>query len=329
MSLTNLILQNIPFLVLFLGLSLSFFFIFSLYKDKQERDSLLKKRIDELRLFHGLEGEETSHLLVNQRSKKNLDDYKQKLNFIDFLALKLEKAGVSISLFHFISLWFISVSGFFMVGWVFFQFSFLICLGMGFGLGGGFPFMVLTALENHRQHAFLQLFPESLDIMVRGIRSGMSVNRAIEAVSEEMKEPIKSEFRRITDELRVGQTLEVALSEASYRINLDDFRFFAVALIIQRETGGNLSEALSNLSQVIRKRHEMRQKIKALSSEARASALIVGSLPFLAVLILSIMNPDHLKPLIHTSKGRGLMGIACAMMGLGTLAIMRMIRFRI
>jgi tight adherence protein B len=329
MTITDIILQNSPFLILFVGFSLSLFFLISLYKDRREKEDQMASRLLILKQGRRLSSQDESTVLINYRTRKNLDDHKHKLSLMNHLTLKIEKAGLRLSLFNFISLYLLSLSTFFILGLVVFQFSLSTSFLISGGLGGTFPFMFLTTLENRRKNVFLALFPESLDIMVRGIRSGMSVNRAIEAVAEEMKDPIKSEFRRITDELLIGQSIETALAEASYRINLDDFRFFAVALIIQRETGGNLSEALGNLSLVIRKRHEMRQKIKALSSEARASAMIVGCLPFLAALALSIMNPEHLAPLIKTVKGRSLLGVACGMMGLGALSIMRMIRFRI
>jgi tight adherence protein B len=210
-----------------------------------------------------------------------------------------------------------------------FKSDFPILAGIFGGLlPGGIVWITCNQFEYKRKAKILHQMPDVLDAMNRSIRSGLGVTRAIEVAAAEIEDPLRLEFRYIADRLNVGQSLPSVFEEVAAHIDIDDFYFFAMAIVIQHETGGSLSETLTNLSNLIRRRHELRLKIKALSSEARASALIVGSLPFLASLGLSILNPEHLQPFITHSKGHTLLIIAAFMMSLGIVVIRRMIQFR-
>src|SRR5262249_23073657 len=152
-------------------------------------------------------------------------------------------------------------------------------------------------------------FPEAIDTMCRGIRSGLPVTESIAAVGREMPDPVGIEFHRIADGLRMGRSLEDSMWEVAKRISSPEVRFLSIAMAIQKETGGSLAETLGNLADLIRKRRQLRLKIKAMSSEARASAMIIGSLPFVMFTLLLIVNSEYIMTLFNNTGGKILMGI--------------------
>lgn len=193
-------------------------------------------------------------------------------------------------------------------------------------LAGGFylPWWYTGRMIGSRQKKFLALFADAIELMVRGLKSGVPVSESIKVVGQEIAEPVGVEFRAITDGLQMGQTYEEAMAAASKRINLPEFRFFVVSLNIQQETGGNLSETLENLAIILRKRKQMKLKVKALSSEARASAYIVGSLPFLMFIGLSAMNPDYMTILFNDRRGNMVLGMAIGSLLTGVMTMIKM-----
>lgn len=199
----------------------------------------------------------------------------------------------------------------------------------GFGAGIALPHAVVGALITRRLKTFTAQFPESIDLIVRGLKSGLPVPASMQTVSEEMQVPISVEFRQITDQLRVGQTLDEALREAADRLPTAEFRFFVISLAVQRETGGNLAETLENLADILRKRRQMKLKIKAMSSEAKASAMILGSLPFLLFAVLFVINPGYVTTLFEDPRGLLMIGAGLGSLGLGILVMARMVRFEI
>jgi len=194
------------------------------------------------------------------------------------------------------------------------------------GVAGGFylPWWQTGRMIGGRQKKFLNLFADAIELMVRGLKSGVPVSESIKVVGQEIAEPVGIEFRAITDGLQMGQTYEEAMAAASKRINLPEFRFFVVSLNIQQETGGNLSETLENLAVILRKRKQMKLKVKALSSEARASAYIVGSLPFLMFIGLSAMNPDYMTILFNDRRGNMVLGMAIGSLLTGVMTMIKM-----
>ncbi|MGB0695173.1 MAG: type II secretion system F family protein [Rhodospirillaceae bacterium] len=191
------------------------------------------------------------------------------------------------------------------------------------------PLSVVDMLGNRRTAKFNAGFPDAIDLMVRGLKSGLPVNESISAVGREMTGPVGEEFRSVSDSMRLGRQMEDALWEASDRLQLQEFKFFVISLAIQRETGGNLGETLGNLSEVLRARKQMGLKIKALSSEARASAYILGSLPLLMGVILYILNADYISTLFTDPRGHVAIGFGVATVGVGALIMWRMIRFEV
>jgi tight adherence protein B len=144
-----------------------------------------------------------------------------------------------------------------------------------------------------------------------------------------MADPVGREFRLITDAIKFGTTLEKALWDASDRLGIQEFKFFVISLSVQKETGGNLGETLANLSDILRRRHQMKLKIKAMSSEARASAMILGSLPFIMFGIIFLLNTDYAMDLFTDPRGRAMLVAVLLIMGMGILVMRKMVRFEI
>ena len=185
---------------------------------------------------------------------------------------------------------------------------------IGLVVGAGFPHMMVTFLRNRRTTKFIANFPEAINLMVRGLKSGLPISESIKAASEEIPDPVGCELKIIVDEIRVGKKMEDAMAETAQRLGIQEFRFLTVALAIQSETGGNLAETLENLSDVLLKRRQLKLKIKALSSEAKASAYIIGSLPFVMTLIIHMTNDKYLVSLVTDIRGNIM--VACGLLWL-------------
>ena len=168
-----------------------------------------------------------------------------------------------------------------------------LAIAGGIILGLGLPHMAIGSMIKKRQQLFIKQFPDALDLIVRGLQAGLPVNEAIINVGVEIPAPVGEEFRKVSDEVKLGKTLEVALWDANARIDLPDYKFFVISLSVQRETGGNLGETLHNLASILRQRQQMKLKVKAMSSEAKASAYILGALPFVMLGLIMMMNYDY------------------------------------
>ncbi len=199
----------------------------------------------------------------------------------------------------------------------------------GISAGLIFPHMVLGALINRRLKAFTAEFPEAIDLIVRGLKAGLPVPESIRNVGQEMKDPLGVEFRTAAEKIKLGLTIEEALQEIGERVPTPEYRFFVISISVQRETGGNLAETLENLSDILRKRRQMRLKIKAMSSEANASAMILGSLPFALFGILLLVNYDYVAALFTDPRGHIMLGAALGSLGLGIAVMKKMVRFDI
>jgi tight adherence protein B len=164
----------------------------------------------------------------------------------------------------------------------------------GMFLGIGLPHFIIGKLIKRRVTKFTSNFPDAIDLMVRGLRSGLPITETLGIVASEIPGPVGIEFRTVADKMKIGVTMEAALQETADRLGTPEFQFFVITLAIQRETGGNLAETLSNLSDVLRKRAQMKLKIRAMSSESKASAYIVGSLPFIVFTLVYMISPDYM-----------------------------------
>ena len=206
----------------------------------------------------------------------------------------------------------------------------LIMAIMGAVVGGlGIPRFVLNYMVKKRVNKFIASFPEAIDMIVRGVRTGMTVGESLLIVSREIGDPLGLEFRTITEGVQMGMTLEDCLNRLVARVPSTEVRFFAIVLATQQTTGGNLAETLSKLSEILRGRKKMRDKIQALSSEAKASAGIIGSLPFAVGTLLAFVATDYIALLFTTDAGNWMLVIGAGIMSVGILVMRQMINFDI
>ncbi len=176
-----------------------------------------------------------------------------------------------------------------------------------------------------RNRAFIDKFPDALDMIVRSVKSGFPLSTALQMLSENAEEPVRSEFRQVVDDLALGRNLSQALARLSTRINEADIRFFVVVLAVQQETGGNLSEVIGNLSSVIRKRKQLRHKIKAMTSEGKATGFVLGALPVFVFAALWFLQPGYLQPFFTDSLGQMFFGGTIGLLVLCFFVIKHMI----
>ena len=170
----------------------------------------------------------------------------------------------------------------------------LLSLGIGVLMGAGIPHLVVNWFIKRRTNAFTSKFPDGIELLVRGLRSGLPVTETLAVVAQEVPGPVGIEFKGIVERIKIGRTMEESLQETADRLGIPEFNFFCITLAIQRETGGNLAETLSNLADVLRKRAQMKLKIRAMSSESKASAYIVGALPFMVFFAIWFINPGYI-----------------------------------
>lgn len=186
-------------------------------------------------------------------------------------------------------------------------------------------FLIIERNKKKRSRIFMAQFPDALDMVVRSVKAGFPLNTSLGMIAESMESPIREEFRKVTSEVQHGATLPDSLDKLSKRINLPDVHFFAVVLTLQQEVGGNLAETLANLSSLLRKRKMMRMKILALTSEGRATGLVLGSLPFFVGGVVNFMSPDFLTPLFATSTGHNVIIATISFVVIGMAIIRKMI----
>jgi tight adherence protein B len=205
----------------------------------------------------------------------------------------------------------------------------MLSLGFGVIIGAGLPHMVVNHFIKRRTNAFTTKFPDAIELLVRGLRSGLPVTETLQVVAQEIAGPVGQEFKTVVDKIKVGRTMEEALQDTADRLNTAEFSFFCITLAIQRETGGNLAETLSNLADVLRKRSQMKLKIRAMSSESKASAYIVGSLPFIVFGLIWWMNPNYLSGFFADERlmVAGMGGMLW--MGIGVFIMAKMVSFEI
>ena len=192
-----------------------------------------------------------------------------------------------------------------------------IVLGGSLLIGIGIPNIVVGWKAKRRGRQFNLLFPEAVDLIVRALRAGLPVQEAIGNVARDIKEPVGGVFQRAQQEMQLGVPIEAAMWRVSRTVQTDEFNFLIVALSIQRDTGGNLAETLANLSALLRARQQLRLKIRAFTSEARATMMIMAGLPFLVGGILFLISPKYIGPLFTTPTGQMVAAAAACSMGLG------------
>jgi tight adherence protein B len=243
------------------------------------------------------------------------------------LANKLVQAGLSLTVVQF---W-IAGGAFGLVSLVvlvLMRFNPLIALAMCTAASLGLPLWVLNFLAKRRTNKFTGAFSDAMDIIVRGIKSGLPVHDCLKIIARESPEPLRGEFQRLVENIGMGMTLDQALEKLYEHMPTAEVRFFSIVMNIQQKTGGNLAEALNNLSLVLRSRKLMREKIKALSSEATASAMIIGSMPPGVIVLITVTTPSYMTPMFSDHRGWLMLGGGAIWMGLGIFVMARMINFK-
>jgi tight adherence protein B len=241
---------------------------------------------------------------------------------------RLKQAGLSVTVqqfWIFCAVFAVLVSGTMLL----FRFNPLACLGLGFAAGLGLPRWVLGVLIKRRHKKFTEDFPNAIDIIVRGIKSGLPVHDCLKVIARESPPPIDGEFQRLVEGLGLGMSLDQGLERMYDSMPTAEVRFFAIVMAIQQKTGGNLAEALSGLSTVLRSRKLMREKIKAMSGEAVASAVIIGSLPPGIMALVSVTSPSYMAPMYGDQRGHLMLLGGALWMAAGIFSMRRMINFKI
>jgi tight adherence protein B len=258
-----------------------------------------------------------------ESSLKQLDDKKNAKRVS--LEMRLEQAGLSWSTRTF-------YIGAALFGVVVFALAItavglLPAIGFAFAAAFGMPFWLLGYLKKRREARFLHNFPDAVDVITRGIKAGLPLLDSLKMVASEGQEPLKSEFRSIIETQTIGIPLGEACAKMYERMPVPEANFFGIVIAIQQKAGGNLSEALGNLSKVLRDRKKMKAKIQAMSMEAKASAIIIGMLPIAVMFLVWITSPDYIS-LLWTHHIGQLMMACCAMwMAMGCLVMKKMINF--
>lgn len=204
-----------------------------------------------------------------------------------------------------------------------------VSAGLGFVGFLGLPRWVLGYLRKRRQNVFLNDFADAIDVMVRALKAGLPVSEAMKIISTELGAPVGPEFLEVVEGQRIGISIDQGIERMFERMPLSEVNFLAIVMTIQSKTGGNLSEALGNLSRVLRDRKKMKMKIRSVSQEAKSSAAIIGSLPFVIMGALTMLNPNYMNPLFETSLGNVLLVGSATWMTTGVLVMRKMIQFEI
>jgi len=242
------------------------------------------------------------------------------------LSLRISQAGLSWSKRQFIlisaGLGLVALAlGFFM------GIGLLPALGVGFAAGFGLPRWLLSFLKKRRERRFIEGFADAVDVIVRGVKAGLPLGDCLKVISTDAQEPVKSEFRGIVETQTIGMPLGEACTRLYENMPLAEANFFGIVISIQQKAGGNLSEALGNLSRVLRDRKKMQAKIRAMSMEAKASATIIGSLPIAVMILVYITSPNYIELLWTTPMGRLMLASCVVWMAIGVFVMKKMINF--
>ena len=242
------------------------------------------------------------------------------------ISVRIHQAGLKWSDRHFYI-----VSALAGAGMFFFAFAFgaglFIAAGAAFAAGFGLPRWLLSFLKKRRESRFLNVFPDAVDVIVRGIKAGLPLLDCLKMIAMEAPEPVRGEFKAIIETQTVGLPIGEACTKLFERVPLPEANFFGIVISIQQKAGGNLSEALGNLSRVLRERKKMKAKIKAMSMEAKASAIIIACLPLAVMILVYITSPTYIELLWTEPLGRMMMACCVVWMSMGVFVMKRMINF--
>jgi tight adherence protein B len=242
------------------------------------------------------------------------------------ISVRIQQAGLSWTKNQFLMLSGAFALAGFLIGWGA-DAGLIASVGIGFAAGFGAPRWLVAFLKKRRESAFLNAFPDAVDVIVRGIKAGLPLLDCLKMIAAEAPEPVRSEFRSIVETQTIGIPLGDACAKLYERVPLPEANFFGIVVSIQQKAGGNLSEALGNLSRVLRDRKKMKAKIKAMSMEAKASAVIIAALPFSVMLLVYLTSPNYISLLWTEPLGRVMLACCAVWMLIGVLVMKKMINF--
>ncbi len=260
-----------------------------------------------------------------EESLKDLE-LRQRKNKRPTLAQRISQAGLTWSKRQYILISVaMGIAAFFL--FILIEAGLWAALAMAFAAGFGMPLWLLKYLKKRRENAFLAAFPDGVDTIVRGIKAGLPLLDSMRIIATEAPEPLRSEFRSIIETQAIGIPIGEACGKLYERIPLPESNFFAIVIAIQQKAGGNLSEALGNLSRVLRERKKMKAKIQAMSMEAKASASIIAALPIAVMILVYISSPQYIELLWTHPMGRMMMAGCACWMAIGVMVMRKMINF--
>lgn len=323
----NVLIIGIFFITLaVVSLILAIFYIFS------DRQQITKSRLTKFKQKYAVGSKKSQVRSVFTETAKitTVENLARRfLPNIDVIKLRLAKTGRKLTIMHFGGMILLFGLFAFITFFFLFQVNYLLAAVLAIIVGALLPHMIISAMVKKRLAAFISLFPDALDLIVRGLRSGLPITESINSVCKEIDDPVGSEFRKVMDLIRLGENLDTALEQTTERINVPEFKFFVISLAIQRETGGNLGETLAKLSDLLRRRQQMKLKIKAMASEGKASAYIVGALPFVMFLMLLLINYDYTSILFTDQRAMYISLGGLLWMSIGFFVMKQMINFEI
>ncbi|WP_169546075.1 type II secretion system F family protein [Sneathiella aquimaris] len=275
-----------------------------------------------------------------RRNTARLNDQQSSIKILDMIVRKfvpnpaklrsrLEKTGMKLTIAEYSLMVVVVIAFALIILTVLYDFGMMLAIPAAIFCGLFFPHFVIGYLGKRRINKFMKTFPEAIELLVRSLRAGLPISEAIVTVGTDAPDPVGEEFRGIADAVRMGKSLEESLWDVAKRIDLPDFKFLIIAISIQRETGGNLAETLGGLANTLRKRRQIKLKIKAMSSEARASAWIIGSLPFIMFFLLWLANDGYVMALVEDPRGVYMIGVGLVMIASGVGVMAKMVRFEI
>jgi tight adherence protein B len=242
------------------------------------------------------------------------------------LTVKIAQAGLTWTKQQFLLVSAGLGAGLFIIG-MFFAGGLFAAIGLAFAGAFGLPLWILRFLKKRRENKFLDAFPDAVDIIVRGIKAGLPLLDCLKMITNEAPEPLRTEFRAIVETQAIGMPLGAACGKLYERMPVPEANFFGIVISIQQKAGGNLSEALGNLSRVLRDRKKMKAKIQAMSQEAKASAAIIGALPVAVMTMVYITSPSYIQLLFTEPLGNVMLACSAVWMAIGVFVMKKMINF--
>ncbi len=322
---------DLTMILMFAGLAATLVMIMAAFAGPSTSKATAK-RLEAVRERHSRSSETVAQLQLRRifaARQNRMDGLAQQLIPNPALLRKrLEQTGRNWTLAQY-AVFSVGLAGAVFAGLTFRGMPLLLSIALALLVGLGLPHFVVGKMIKRRVDKFTARFPDAIDLMVRGLRSGLPISETMGIVATELPDPIGIEFRTVSDKMKIGRTMEAALQETADRLGTPEFQFFVISLQIQRETGGNLAETLSNLSDVLRKRAAMKLKIRAMSSESKASAYIIGALPFIVFGLIWFINGAYMQNFFVDQRLMIAGGLGLVWMSIGAFIMSKMINFEI